>query len=58
MRQAVKLGAFILLSIGTLGLLTNEFIFDWGKTATLTFASINVAGLVTLAFTYWDMQKT
>jgi len=56
MRQVIKLSAFILLSIGTLGLLINEFIFDWGRTATLTFASVNVLGLATLAFVYWVMQ--
>jgi len=56
-REAVKLSAFILLSIGTLGLLINEFIFDWGSTATLTFASINVVGLATLASVYWSRTK-
>ena len=56
MRQFFKLSAFILLGIGTLGLLINELIFDWGQTATLTFAFINVAGLATLAFVYWVMQ--
>ena len=56
MRQVIKLSAFILLSIGTLGLLINELIFDWGQTATLTFAFVNVVGLATLAFVYWVMQ--
>jgi len=46
MKQVVKLSAFILLAIGTLGLLINEFIFDWGNTATLTFAALNVVGLL------------
>jgi len=58
MREAAKLSAFILLIIGTLGLLINEFIFDWGSTATITFASLNVAGLITLAFTHWGMRRT
>ena len=56
MREATKLSAFILLIIGTLGLLINEFIFDWGSTATLTFAVVNVAGLATLAFANWGMR--
>jgi hypothetical protein len=34
MKQVVKLSAFILLAIGTLGLLINEFIFDWGSAYT------------------------
>jgi len=57
MREVAKLSAFILLIIGTLGLLINEFIFDWGATATLTFAALNVVGLVILAYTYWGMKK-
>ena len=57
MKQVVKLSAFILLAIGTLGLLINEFIFDWGTTATLTFAALNVVGLAILAYVYWDMKK-
>jgi len=57
MKQIVKLSAFILLIIGTSGLLINEFIFDWGTAATLTFASVNVVGLATLAFVHWGMQK-
>ena len=56
-KKAIKLGAFILLSIGTLGLIINEFIFDLGRIATLTFASINVIGLVTLASVYWSRTK-
>jgi len=57
MREVAKLSVFILLIIGTLGLLINEFIFDWGRTATLTFAALNVVGLAILAYTYWGMKK-
>jgi len=57
MREVAKLSAFILLGIGTLGLLINEFIFDWGRSATLTFAALNVVGLAILAYTYWGMKK-
>ena len=57
MREATRLIAFILLIIGTLGLIINEFIFDWGSVATLTFAAINVVGLVVLAFTFWVARE-
>ena len=57
MRKVAELSAFILLGIGTFGLLINEFVFDWGRTATLTFASVNVVGFATLAFVHWGMQK-
>jgi len=56
-REIAKLSVFILLIIGTLGLLINEFVFDWGGTATLTFAALNVVGLAILAYTYWGMKK-
>jgi len=57
MREATRLSGFILLGIGTIGLLVNEFICDWGSTATLTLATVNVVGLAILAFTYWGMKK-
>jgi len=55
--RIIRLSAFILLIIGTLGLLTNEFVFDWGSAATLTFAAVNVVGLAALAFAFWGMKK-
>ena len=57
MREFVKLSAFVLLTIGTTGLVVNEFIFDWGRAATLTFAVINIVGLVTLAFSHRGVKK-
>jgi len=58
MRESILLIAFILLIIGTIGLLINELIFDWGRCATLTFAVFNLAGFAALAFAYWGMKKT
>jgi len=56
-QDVVKLGAFILLFIGTIGLLINEFIFDWGTTITLIFAAFNVVGLAILGYMYWSTKK-
>jgi hypothetical protein len=56
MSQAIKLAAFILLIIGTIGLLVNEFVADWGRAATLTFAIFNCAGLAILAVTYFSKK--
>ena len=42
--------AFVLLMIGTLGLLMNEFAFAWGRPATLAFAAANIVGLLVLGF--------
>ena len=47
-RKFSKRSAFILLIIGTAGLLINEFIFDWGRVATVVFAIFNITGLVIL----------
>jgi len=49
----MKLTAFILLIIGTVGLLLNELVFDWGRIATLLFAVSNLIGLAILAISYW-----
>jgi len=57
MREVLKLGSFILIFIGTLGLLLNELMFDWGRTATIIFAAINLVGLATLVSTAWIMKK-
>ena len=57
MREAIKLIAFILLTIGTLGLLINEFAFDWGRVATLVFAIVNFMGLAILASLYFKMRN-
>jgi len=57
MKESTLLIAFILVGIGTIGLLINDLIFDWGRRATLTFAIINIAGLPFL-FAYLAKKKT
>ena len=52
----MQLIAFILLIIGTIGLLLNELVFDWGRVATLIFAVSNLIGFATLAFSYWGRK--
>ena len=54
MGEIAKWIAFILLIIGTLGLVANEFILDWGTIATLIFAALNVIGLIILASVNWE----
>jgi len=55
--KTLKIIAPILLLIGTAGLLLNEFLLQWGRSATLIFAGINTLGLVTLGITYLWKQK-
>ena len=57
MREAIKLIAFIFLTIGTLGLLINEYAFDWGRVATLVFAIANFLGLAILVSSYFKMRN-
>ena len=53
----MKLIAFILLIIGTIGLLLNELVIDLGTVATLIFAVSNLTGLVILVFSYWRARS-
>jgi len=57
MKRNIELSAFVLLIIGTLGLLMNEFVFTWGGAGTLVFAAANVVGLVALGFSYWGRKQ-
>ena len=50
MRKIARVTAFTLLIIGTLGLLVNELIFDWGRIPTLVLAAFNVIGLILICF--------
>ena len=54
MRKNIKLNAFILLIVGTLGLLMNEYILHWGRFGTLLFAAFNMIAIAFLCFSYWD----
>jgi len=58
MRQYTLLIAFVLLIVGTIGLLINELILGWERCATLTFAIINIVGLASLTFEYWTRKKS
>lgn len=48
---SLRLTAVVLIAVGTTGLLANEFITDWGRTATLASAALNVIGLAILGYT-------
>lgn len=51
MRKHVTTWAdFILVTVGTLGLLANEFFFAWGRIAVLVFAACSFVGLFGLGW--------
>ena len=52
MRKIARSTAFALLIIGTLGLLVNELVFDWGRVATIFLAALNVIGLILICFAF------
>ena len=57
MTRVIGWRGFVFLLIGTLGLLMNEFVFDWGRPATLIFAVANVMGLSALGLAYFGTKQ-
>ena len=58
MHKFIKLSAFILIIIGTIGLLLNEFAWEHSSTRTIIFAVVNFVGLVNLAFAHFGMRES
>ena len=58
MRNFLKTTAFILIIIGTIGLLLNEFVWEHSSTRTIIFAVVEFVGLVNLAFAHFAMRKS
>ena len=57
LRNFLKLDVFILIIIGTAGLLLNEFVWEHSSTRTLIFAMVDLVGLVTLAFAHFGLKR-
>ena len=58
MRNFIKTTAFILIAVGTIGLLLSEFLWEHSSTRTIIFAVVNFVGLVSLAFAHFGMRDT
>jgi membrane-bound ClpP family serine protease len=58
MVKIIAIVAPMLLLIGTVGLLLNEFILGWGGTATITFAVFNIIGIVLLISSNWHYRSS
>jgi len=57
MRNFIKLAGFILIIVGTVGILLNEFVGEYSSTRTIVFAVVDLVGLVNLAFAHWGMRE-
>ena len=56
MRTFLKITAFMLIIIGTVGLLLNEFVWDAGTNRTIIFAVVSLVGFTNLAFARFAMK--
>ncbi len=57
LKQYIKLSGFILIAIGTIGLLLNEFFWASSSGRTIIFAVVNFVGLANLAFAHFGMKR-
>ena len=57
LRECIAISGFVLIIIGTVGLLLNEFVWSSNSSRTIIFAVVNIVGLVILALTQFGMGK-
>ena len=56
MRDFLRLTAFILIIIGTAGLLVNEFAWEHSSNLTIVFGIVNLFGLLSLGFGIFGLR--
>ena len=56
LRNFIRISGFVLVIIGTIGLLLNEFAWESSSTRTIIFAVVNFVGLVNLAFSHFGIK--
>jgi len=57
MRTFIKISGFVLVAVGTVGLLLNEFVLAHSSSRTIIFGVVDFVGLVNLAFAFWGMRE-
>ena len=57
LREFIKIGGFVLIAVGTIGLLLNEFVWDTSSSRTIIFAVVNLVGFGNLAFAHFRMRQ-
>jgi len=58
LRNFIRLSGFILIIVGTAGLLLNEFVLESTSTRTIIFAVVDFVGLVDVAFAQFALGKS
>jgi len=58
MKNFIKISGFVLIIVGTVGLLLSEFVWEHSSTRTIIFAVVDFVGLVNLAFAHFGMQQS
>jgi hypothetical protein len=54
--KIIRVSGFILIIVGTIGLLLNEFVFETSSSRAIIFSTINFVGLINLAFSFLGMN--
>jgi hypothetical protein len=57
LRNLIMVSGFVLVIIGTAGLLLNEFVWESSSTRTVLFAIVNFVGLVDMAFAHFALKS-
>jgi hypothetical protein len=59
MRQRIRGIGYILIAIGTLGLILNAFIMEGSAIRTFIFAGVDIIGLACLIYgRFWQVDRT
>jgi hypothetical protein len=58
MKERIKGTGYLLIFIGTLGLILNEFVFESSMAFTFTSAGVDVLGFIFLAIGHYSIKKT
>ncbi len=57
LKEFIKISGFVLIIVGTVGLLLNEFAWEHSSSRTIIFAIVDFVGLVNLAFSHFGMRN-
>ncbi|MFC1993384.1 hypothetical protein ACFLV3_06235 [Chloroflexota bacterium] len=56
LREFIETSGFVLIIVGTVGLLQNEFVWDTSSSRAIIFAVVNIVGLVNIVFARFGMK--